>query len=155
MEKFGKFIRSWGVPIFAAICGVVAFCMIYVKAIVVTPAVSVAAGDYTGVQIALGFTKNETIAVFSPSAGVILAYLFPLAASCVIVIGKGIRIAEGIASALFLAGGILLLCLSHLLRGPIDGSAALSAAPIAAGVLALLGAVAAAVTVFLKEKPSA
>jgi len=150
MEILKKYIRSWGVPIFAAVCGLVAFFMIFLKAIVISPDYLITAGKYSGLQVAFGFTLNN-IKVFEPSVGIIFAFFFPLVGACTLIIGKGYKIAEIVAAAFLLVGGILALCAAHLLRGLYVGTPSLAGGAIASGVLALLGSAAAVGTVFLKD----
>ena len=141
MEKVKNFIRVWGVAIFAAICGVIAFAMVYLKAVAITGANIVGAGEYTGLHVALGFT-NADVAIFKPSVGVIFAFFFPLLGACVAIIGNGNKIAAAVSSALFLTGGILALCITKLLKGDFVGTPTRLGSVVASGALSIVAAVA-------------
>lgn len=133
---------SWGTTIFSALCGLVAFAMIFVTAIVAdTPPYSVLQSEYSGLQVALGCSTTVGYAIFNPSAGIILAFAFPLLGLCVAVMGKGYKIVTAIAAALFVTGGALAFSAVSLLNPAIPfPEVSLGAGAIASGVLSLVGA---------------
>ena len=138
MNKKLKNNLSWGTTVFATVCGVVAFFLIFARAVNYTGLIF--GSSFTGLQVALGYTVND-VPVFKASAGIILGYLFPLIGACVALIGKGNKIVTFLASGLLLTGGVLLFCMTSLLNGSAVGAPSLAAGPIAAGVVAILGGV--------------
>ena len=142
-----KSFLSWGVTIFAAVCGVIAFFTVFADA-VKTP-FSFDEG-YTGLQVAMGYKLNN-YPVFEASVGIVLGYLFPLVGACVAIMGKGNKILAGIAAALMLTGGILVLCTLKLIRSINFVSISLGAGAIVSGIFAILGAITAAGSIFLDK----
>ncbi len=142
-------LLSWGVSIFAALCGLTAFCMIFVVAIKTSYFLQ---DSFTGLQVAFGCSINDHT-IFKASAGIILGFAFPLIASCTAVIGKGYKIATIVAAALMVTGGALALSTVTLLNPDVYLYTAptLAAGPIAAGVLSLVGGVTLCGSLFLKE----
>ena len=142
---------SWGATILSALCGLVAFAMIFVTAInTVTPPYSILQNDYSGLQVALGCSTTSGHTIFNASAGIILAFAFPLIGACVAVIGKGYKIVTGVAALLLVTGGALALSVVSLLNPAITfPDATLGAGPIAAGVLSIFGGAALCVSVIL------
>lgn len=134
-------ILSWGTTIFAALCGLVAFAMIFITAIDTNAAsYSLLQSDYSGLQVALGCSTSSGYPIFNASAGLILAFAFPLLAACAAVMGKGFKVVMGIAAAAMVTGGALALSGVSLLAPAIElTSANLGAGLIASGVLSLLG----------------
>ena len=147
MNKKQKFLLSWGVTGLAAICGLVAFFLIFANA--ASYSFLLKAEEATGLQVALGYQINS-IQIFDASAGIILGYLLPLLAGCVIVIGKGKKIISVIAAAMMLTGGILVLCVPSLAVTELKG-VEIAGGAVASGVLSLVGALAAGATFFLKN----
>ena len=141
MKKKTKTLLSWGLTILAAACGVAAFFVVFADA--VSYQGLILGSTFTGLQIGLGYTVNNVV-VFEASAGVILAYLLPLLAACVLIIGKGNRILALVASALMITGGVLALCTLNLLNGTSVGVPALAAGSVASGVLSVAGGLVAA-----------
>ena len=138
---------SWGTTVFGALCGLVAFFMIFVTAIKEPLLFD---GKFTGLQVALGYSVDE-YPVFSPSAGIILAFLFPLLGASVAVIGKGYKVVTLIAAATMIVGGALAFACVSLLNTDIPlGSVSLGAGPIASGVLSLLGSCTLIGSIFVK-----
>ncbi|MBO4478976.1 MAG: hypothetical protein IK037_04260 [Clostridia bacterium] len=152
MKKKNAKLLSWATTIFAAACGIVAFCMIFVISIK-TPGY-LAKESFTGLQVALGCSINDHT-IFNASAGLILAYLFPLVGACASVIGKGNKIVTLISGALLVTGGALALSTLSLLNPTVYfftlSDPTLAAGPIASGVLALVGGVTLFGSVFLKD----
>ena len=147
MKKKTKTLLSWGLTLFAAACGVAAFFVVFADA--VNYQGLILGSTFTGLQIGLGYTVNNVV-VFEASAGVILAYLLPLLAACVLIIGKGNRILALVASALMITGGVLAFCTLNLLNGTSVGVPALAAGSIASGVLSLVGGITACGTTAVK-----
>ncbi len=138
----------WIATIFAAACGVAAFFMIFAKAVSYENFIF---GDtFTGLQVALGYTVNDS-KIFDASAGILLAFLFPLIGACVAIIGKGNKYVSILASAMLITGGILALCALSLLKSHYPGTPNLEAGPIVSGVLAILGGGVECTSVFVKE----
>ena len=152
MKKKTSVYLSWGIPIFAAICAVTAFFMIFVEAVryELSTGFAIFGSSYTGLQVALGYTVND-IPVFDASAGIILAFLLPLFGACVAIIGKGNKIVSVLSAAMMLTGGILAFSTLSLLNGSPYLSPKLSAGPIASGVLSVMGAIAEGSSIFLKQ----
>jgi len=148
MKKVLKNIVSWSVTAFAALCGMAAFFVIFADAVEYS-VLGMVAESFTGLQVALGATVNN-IAVFKASAGIILAYLFPLVAACVLIIGKGFKVASILAAAMLLTGGILAFCTVSLLNGTYFGDPSLGAGAISSGVLSVVGGVVACGSMFIK-----
>ena len=147
MKKKTKTLLSWGLTLFAAACGVAAFFVVFADA--VNYQGLILGSTFTGLQIGLGYTVNNVV-VFEASAGVILAYLLPLLAACVLIIGKGNRILALVASAMMITGGVLAFCTLNLLNGTSVGVPALAAGSIASGVLSLVGGITACGTTAVK-----
>ena len=147
MTKKQKLFLSWGVTIFAAVCGVIAFFMIFAEAVKTPFSFE---ESYTGLQVAMGYSINS-YPIFEASAGIILGFLFPLIGACVAIIGKGNKILAVVASALLLTGGVLVLCTLPLLHSVTFLSISLGAGPIVSGVFAIVGALASAGSIFVKE----
>ncbi|MBQ7712888.1 MAG: hypothetical protein IJT69_03620 [Clostridia bacterium] len=147
MKKKTKTMLSWGLTILAAACGVAAFFVVFADA--VSYQGLILGSTFTGLQIGLGYTVNNVV-VFEASAGVILAYLLPLLAACVLIIGKGNRILALVASALMITGGVLAFCTLNLLNGTSVGVPALAAGSVASGVLSLVGGITACGTTAVK-----
>ncbi len=149
--KKKKQLLSWCATVFAAICGVVAFCMIFVMSIKTPWYVK---ESFTGLQVALGCSLNDHT-IFNASAGLILAYLFPLVAACCAVIGKGNQIVCLIAGAMMVTGGALALSTLSILNPTAYfitlSDPTLAAGPIASGVLSLVGGVTLFASAFLKN----
>ena len=148
MKKKSKSILSWGLTVFAALCGVAAFFVIFADAVQYRMPI-LGSSAFTGLQVALGYTVND-VALFGASAGVILAYLFPLVAACVLIIGKGNKILPLLASALMITGGVLALCTLSLLNGSFLGTPTLAAGAVASGVLSLTGGLVACASAVVK-----
>ena len=149
MEKNKKTIISWSVTGFAALCGLTAFFMIFVRAINTPYSLS---ESFTGLQVALGCTTSNGFTVFRSSAGLIVAFIFPLIAACVAVIGKGYKIVAIIAAVFMVAGGVLALCAYYLFNPAITLiSYSVAAGPIASGVLSLVGGATLCASLFLKN----
>lgn len=142
-------LLSWGVTVFAALCGLTAFCMIFVVAIKTSYFLQ---DSFTGLQVALGASINNHV-VFKASAGIILGFVFPLIAACTAVIGKGYKIPTIAAAAFMVTGGALALSTVNLLNPAVYlyVTPTLAAGPIAAGVLSLVGGVTLCGSLFLKE----
>ena len=134
-------ILSWGTTIFAALCGLVAFAMIFITAIRTnSSSYSIFQSEYSGLQVALGCSTAGGHPIFNASAGLILAFAFPLLAACAAVMGKGFKAVAGVSAAAMIAGGALALAGVSLLSPAIElASASLGAGLIASGVLSLLG----------------
>ena len=148
MEKKKTIILSWGVTVFAALCGLVAFCMIFIRSVITPFRLQ---ESFTGLQVALGYSINNQ-PVFTASAGILLAYLFPLIGACVSVIGKGFKIPTLVAAAMMITGGALAFSTVQLLRNAIYiGTPSLAAGPIVAGIFALLGGLTLTGSIFLKD----
>jgi len=151
MKKKTMHLFSWGVTIFAVLCGLAAFCMIFVASIK-TP--YYLQESFTGLQVAMGCSINDHT-IFNASAGLILAYLFPLVAACVAVIGKGNKLTPLIAGALMVTGGALALSTLSLLNPTVYfitlTDPTLAAGPIASGELSLIGGVTLFGSAFLKN----
>ena len=151
MKKKNNQLLSWCATIFAAVCGVVAFCMIFVVSIKTPWYVK---ESFTGLQVARGCSLNEHT-IFNASAGLILAYLFPLVAACCAVIGKGNQIVCLIAGAMMVTGGALALSTLSILNPTVYfvtlSDPTLAAGPIASGVLSLVGGVTLFASAFLKN----
>ena len=139
---------SWILTIFASVCGVAAFFMIFGTS-VVFPKKVLGKAAYSGLQTAFGYTVNG-IDLFTGSAGVALAFIFPLFASCVAPIGKGSRIASLFAAAFFVAGAALAFALPSLLCGNYAGSPSLGWGAIACAVCSVCAAVTELVLSFFK-----
>ncbi|GEM_PF-6034568 len=139
---------SWAIPLFAAACGIISFFMIFAESIVF-PSALLGNASYTGLQTAFGYTVNG-IKLFTGSAGISLAYIFPLVAAAVAVIGKGNKICAILSSALFLTGGILAFCATSLLSGNYVGTPSLGAGAIVCGVLSFVGGTAECASLLLK-----
>ena len=140
---------SWGVTGFGALCGLIAFCMIFVKAINTPYSLS---ESFTGLQVALGCSTSSGYAIFNPSAGLILAFVLPLVAACTAVIGKGYKIVTAVAAALMVAGGVLALCATYLFNPAITIlTYSVGAGPIASGALSLVGGVTLCASIFIKN----
>lgn len=135
-------ILSWGATIFAAVCGLIAFAMIFVAAIS-TKATPIWQDSYTGVQVALGCSTASGYTVFNASAAVVFAYALPLIALCVAVLGKGFKIVSGIAAAIYAAGAALALTVNLTVRPAINfPEISLAVGPIVSAVFSLLGVLA-------------
>ena len=150
MKKKNNKLLSWATTIFAAACGLVAFCMIFVVSIK-TP--YFLKESFTGLQVALGCSINDHV-IYKASAGIILAYLFPLLGACASIIGKGNKIVVLISGALLVTGGALALSTVSLLNPTSYYTLAgptLAAGPIASGVLSLVGGVTLFGSAFLKN----
>ena len=119
MKKKNAKLLSWATTIFAAACGIVAFCMIFVISIK-TPGY-LAKESFTGLQVALGCSINDHT-IFNASAGLILAYLFPLVGACASVIGKGNKIVTLISGALLVTGGALALSIGIAIQNFPEGT---------------------------------
>ena len=137
-----------GITAFAAVCGIVAF--VLVNAVAIHTPYFLNKPTFTGLQIALGYTINE-YAVFKPAAGIILAYVFPLAAACLAVFGKGKLVLTLLAGAMMITGGALAFSTVHLLNSEAVRTATLGAGSIASGVLAIIGGVTAIGSSFIKD----
>ena len=147
MKKSTKNILTWSTTVFAALCGVAAFFVIFADAVNFTGLIL---GDsFTGLQVALGYTVNN-VTLFSASAGIILAYLFPLVAACVLIIGKGNKLTAYLAAAMMITGGILAFCAINLLNGTFIGTPSLAAGTISSGVLSIVGGITACGSTFIK-----
>lgn len=148
MNDNKKLILSWGVPIFGALCGLIAFFMIFVKAVYTPYSL---AESYTGIQVALGCSTTSDYPIFRASAGVIFAFLLPMIAACGAVIGKGYKIVTALSAAAMIAGGALAFSAMHLIRPAITfPTISLAAGPIASGVLSIVGGVALAASIPLE-----
>lgn len=148
MKKKISTYLSWGVPVFAAMCAVAAFFMIFAEAVRFELPI-LGASTFSGLQVALGYTVNS-VPIFEASAGIILAFLLPLVGACVAIIGKGNKIVSVLAAAMMLTGGILAFCTISLLNGTWIGAPCLAVGPIVSGVLSVVGALAECGSVFLK-----
>lgn len=154
MEKKQKTLLSLGAMGLAALCGLVAFFLIFAHALEYTFFTS--CKQATGLQAALGY-KIDSIVVFRASPGLILAYVFPLVATFSIGVGSAFskkvkKYTTLLATLLLLVGGILAFCApslasanSTLLSVKIAGGA------IASGIVSIIGAIAATTTFFLKD----
>ncbi|MBO7390406.1 MAG: hypothetical protein J6U39_03070 [Clostridia bacterium] len=142
MNKKKTELLSWGATILAAVCGLVAFAMIFAAAInTKTPPYSILQESYTGIQTALGCSTASGYTVFNASACVILAFALPLIALCVAVMGKGFKIASAVAAAIFIAGAALALTVTSTVRPAVNfPEISLAAGPIVSAVFSLLGA---------------
>lgn len=149
MKKQYKEYFSWGITILATVLGVIAFFMIFVDAIKFDG--NLVQGSYSGLQVALGYKLN-TISIFEASAGIVLAFGFPLLGGCVALIGKGNIIVTCLAAAMMLTGGVLAFCIVQLLNCNAVGHPSLAAGPIASGILSILGAATAGFSVFFDTK---
>ena len=147
MKKKSKSILSWGVTAFAALCGLAAFFVIFADAVNFDAFLFGEA--FSGLQVALGYKVNN-FTVFSASAGIILAYLFPLVAASALIIGKGFKIVTYLAAAMMVTGGVLALCMIGLLNGTYIGDPSLGAGAISSGVLSIVGGVTACGSTFIK-----
>ena len=138
MKKNVSQLLSWGVTIFGALCGIVAFCMVFATA-VKTP--YFLKESFSGLQVALGCSVNDHV-IFKASAGLILSFVFPILAACVAIVGKGNKIVAVAAGALMVTGGALSLSTLNLLNQPVYiGACELAAGPIVAGIFSLIGGV--------------
>ena len=135
-DKIKRYL-PWGLTICAAAFGVAAFFLIFANAVKYDVA-ALGEDSFRGYFTALGYTKGG-IELLLPSAGLIIAYLFPLLGACTAVIGKDSLIARLIASALLITGGALLLSAAHLVECTFGGTASLSVGTILGGIFALLG----------------
>lgn len=147
MKKKSKSFLSWCLTIFAAACGVAAFFVVFADA--VNYQGLILGSTFTGLQVALGYTVNN-VTLFEASVGIIFAYLLPLIAACVLIIGKGNRILPLVAAVMMIAGGVLALCTLRLLNGGSVGAPSLAAGSIASGVLSLVGGLVACGTSVIK-----
>ena len=149
MEKKKITILSWGLTIFAAACGLTAFCMIFVRAIN-TP--HFLAENFSGLQVALGCSTKSNATIFSPSAGLILAFFLPLIGICAAVIGKGYKIVTFLSAAFLVTGGVLALCATLLLNPAVTNltEVTIAAGPIASGVLSIVGGATLCASAFIK-----
>ena len=148
-KKSNSGLISWAVTVFAAVCGVAAFCMIFAESVYFDMAF-LGKASYTGLQTAFGYTANG-IEVFNGSAGVSLAFLFPLIAAAIAVIGKGNKIVAIIAAAMFITGGVLAFCIPSLLVGNYVGTPNLGSGATACGILAIVAGVTECASVLLKK----
>ena len=148
MKKKQGNLLSWGITIFAAACGVVAFFMIFFDAVKFNGLIF--GSSFTGLQVALGYTVDN-VKVFEASAGIILAYLFPLVGACAAIIGKGNKFVSFLSAVLMLVGGILAFCTISLLNGSFIGSPSLAVGSIVSGVLAIVGGVVECGSILLKK----
>ena len=144
MKKPSKNIIVWATTVFAALCGVIAFFVVFAEAV---HCESILFGDsFTGLQVGLGYSVEDgfsSITIFKASAGIILAYLFPLVAACILIVGKGNSIAGAIGAAMMITGGILAFCIVQLLNGSYLGEPSLGAGAITSGVFSIVGGLAA------------
>ena len=147
MKKKSKNLLSWGLKILAAACGVAAFFVIFADA--VNYSALIFGDSFTGLQVALGYTVND-IAVFKASAGIILAYLFPLVGACLLIIGESFKPAVVLAAAMMVTGGVLALCALSLLNGTYVGEPSLAAGAISSGILSIVGGLAACGSILIK-----
>lgn len=149
MKKNTMQLLSWGTTIFAVLCGLIAFCMIFVKAINTPYSLS---DSFSGLQVALGCSTTNGYPIFKASAGLILAFVFPMIGACTAMLGKGYKIVTIVASAFMVTGGALALSCLHLLNPAIILMApTLAAGPIASGVLSLVGGVTLCGSLFIKN----
>ena len=141
MNKKTQEIITWGSTIFAALCGLVAFAMIFITAInAAVPPYSILQSDYTGLQVALGCSTSGGYQIFNASAGLILAFIFPMIGACTAVIGKGFKVVTGVAAALMITGGALALAATSLVKPAVTfPEISLAAGPIVAGALSIVG----------------
>ena len=147
--KNGSALLSWAVAIFASLCGASAFFLIFAPAVLYEPPLW-GRETYSGLQVAFGYAASG-IRVFRGSAGVALAFIFPLAAASCAVIGKGNKIVAIVSAALFVAGGVLAFCLPNLLVGAYVGTPALGVGGALCGVLSVAGGVTECASLLLKE----
>ncbi len=140
---------SWAVAIFAAACGVAAFFMIFGESVKFPNAIF-SKDSYTGLQTAFGYTAYG-VEIFKSSAGVSLAFIFPLVAACAAVIGKGCKIVAFLAAAMFITGGVLAFCIPSLLVGNYVGDPALGVCATVSGVLSVVAGVTECASVWLKK----
>ena len=130
---------SWAVTIFAAVCGVAAFFMIFAYSIrFAGPLLGKSA--YTGIQTAFGYSVSG-IALFKGSVGIALAFILPAVAAVTSVLGKESKILSIASAVLFLASGILAFCIPNLLCGNYVGSPTLAAGGTACGILSIAGGI--------------
>ena len=148
MKKAQKNKLSWIVTVFAALCGLAAFFVIFADAVQYS-VLGLVESSFSGLQVALGATVNN-VQVFEASAGVILAYLFPLVAACTLIIGKGFKIATFLAAAMLVTGGVLAFCMISLLNGTFIGDPSLAVGAILSGVFSVVGGVAACGSALIK-----
>lgn len=135
-----------------AVCGLTAFFLIFANAVVFTEIANVK-HFFTGVQAALGYSLNGKEMIGS-SAGIILAYVFPLFGACIMIFDsmmeKNRKIVFALVSALMVTGGILALCAVKLLNGSYFGEPSLAGGAIASGICSLVGGASACAAIFLK-----
>ena len=148
-KKNNAGLISWAVTIFAAACGVAAFFMIFGESITFQ-SLLLGKSSYTGLQTAFGYTVNG-IEIFKASAGISLAFIFPLAAAAATVIGKGCKIVAFLAAAMFITGGVLAFCIPSLLVGNYVGDPALGVCATVSGVLSIVAGVTECASVWLKK----
>lgn len=143
-----KLLKNWILPIFAAVCGTVAFFLIFAKAASLTP--FLITNSYSGLRVAFGYTVNNVV-LFTFNVGIALGFVLPLFAACVIIIGNGNKVAAGVAAALFLAGAVLVFCTVPLLNFSAAANAKIAIGAILSGVFSLLGMLACTSLIVLKK----
>lgn len=161
MIKHKTLIINWVLPVFAALCGLVAFCMIFIDAIgTVNKITGLAGSSYSGLVVSLGLTEsigNITRTVFSFNILALLSYLLPLVGAVAIIIGKDCKIANVVAAATLIVGGVLMLLMSVISKIGASNSLTvlydftMKAAPIAGGILAIVAGVAAGAKLFMQK----
>jgi len=149
-KKFKSYI-PWTLTLFAAAMGIVAFFLIFAPSVTYDFFI-LGEKVFTGINVTLGYTINKSTTVFYASAGMILAYLFPLLGASVAVIGKDSRIARLIAVALMLTGGALSFAATALVNANFYGDASLGLGSIFSGVTAILGGISEGVLFFVNKK---
>ena len=151
MKKKIKSLMPWILTLFAAAMGIAAFFLIFAPSVRYDYLI-LGKTAFSGLNVSLGYTINKTSVVFYASAGMIIAYLFPLLGAAVAVIGKDSLIARGIAALLLLTGGALSFAATSLVQANFIGVPSLALGSIFSGVTALLGGVAEGVTCVLYRK---
>ena len=138
MSEKIKGLMPWILTFFAAAMGIASFFLIFAPS-VTYDAYILGENSFKGLHTALGYIRGD-ITVLHASAGMIIAYLFPLLGAATAVIGKDNMIARIAATALFLVGGALSFAATALVRPVFTATATLGLGSIFSGVTAMLGA---------------
>lgn len=138
MKEKIKNILPWACTIAAAAMGIAAFFLIFAPSV---NANVLGETYFKGLNTALGYTKSN-IKVLSASAGMILAYLFPLLGAATAVIGKDSLIARIASTALFLVGGALSFAAAALVKANFTAEITIAFGSVLSGVFSILGGIA-------------
>jgi len=145
MKDSIKSLMPWILMVFSALMGMVAFFLIFAPS-VVYDVVVFGENTFKGLNVTLGYTVNRTNIIFYASAGMILAYVLPLLAAAVAVVGREKLITRIISTALFFTGGALSFAATALVNPGFNGTATLGLGSIFSGITAMLGGIAECVT---------